>query len=48
MAIAEELGKESWWGILVGLIPILIIVLAFGDSGKKPSEPTQPTPPPAQ
>ena len=58
MAIAENLGKETWMGVLVAIFyPLLLPILAFGDSNKgggepakpdEPIQPTPPTPPPAQ
>ena len=51
MAIAENLGKESWWGVLIALIPILIIVLAFAKTegvSQESGESTPPQEPPTQ
>lgn len=37
MAIAERRGKPGWWGIVIGLVPIVniifILILAFGKEG---------------
>lgn len=42
MAIAEQLGKPNWWGILA-VVPIVGIIvpgyLAFSDSDPAPKEP---------